>query len=54
MAGIQRDIELALEQEKEQAARNAEMTMVQGSTGSSVRDVIKRRGPKKDADKNAA
>ena len=56
MAGIQRDIEDALADEREQSAKAAELTAAASATGtgSSVRDVIKRRGPKKDQDKTAA
>jgi hypothetical protein len=61
MAGITRDIAEALEAEKQASARASDVALSKDS-GSTVRDVIKRRGTKKDssaappsaADKNAA
>jgi hypothetical protein len=58
MAGILKDIELALEAEKEAAERaaeiNAQANVAATATGSSVREIISRRRKLKEQDKNAA
>jgi hypothetical protein len=56
LTAIQRDIEDALAEEREKAAKASELAAAATvtGTGSGVRDVIKRRGPKKDQDKSAA
>jgi AAA domain/REase_MTES_1575 len=58
MQAIMREVDDALAAERENAAKAAELAAVAGKgstdTGSSVRDVIKRRGTKKDQDKHAA